>query len=189
MTIVRAAKPTPVRWTREQYYRMGEAGILPDRPRVELIEGEILQVSPHNPRHRRAIALSTTVLVTLFSQTHVVQVQLPLDLGEYSQPEPDFSLVPLEQERLAELHPTCPDLVIEISDSSLALDRRKGAIYAQAGIPEYWIVNLRKSRLEVHRQPEGGFYRATQLYQPDEPVAPAFRPNTNIPLASFFPGT
>lgn len=184
---MRAAKPTPIRWTRDQYYQMGEAGILPERPRVELIEGEILQVSPHNPRHRLAIAFSTTVLVTLFGTTHVVQVQLPIDLGQYSQPEPDFALVPIQQAREARLHPTCPDLVIEVSDTSLAFDRRKGAIYAAAEIPEYWIVNLRKGVLEVHRDPVGGMYRSTTLYREDEKVAALFQPDTAVPLQSFFP--
>lgn len=184
---MRSAHPAPVRWTREQYYAMGEAGILPERPRVELIEGEILLMSPQNHRHRHVIAFSTTVLVRLFGDTHVVQVQLPLDLGTYSQPEPDFSLVPIQQARTVTLHPTCPDLVIEISDTTLAYDRRKGRVYASAGIPEFWLINLRKKVLEVHRGPSDGGYTSTTLHRPDQPVAAAFRPELPIPLESFFP--
>jgi Uma2 family endonuclease len=161
--------------------------VLPDRPRVELIEGEILQVSPHNYRHRTAIAFSTTVLVKLFGSTHVVQVQLPLDLGTYSQPEPDFSIVPIRQAREVDLHPTCHDLVIEISDSPLAFDRRKGALYAQANIPEYWLVNLRKGVLEAQRDPKEGKYRSTTLHRPSESLSSLFQPGVLVPLESFFP--
>lgn len=166
---------------------MAELGILPDHPRVELIEGRILEVAAHNARRRKAIAFSNTVLVQLFAATHVVQVQLPLDLGLYSQPEPDFSLVPLEQARDAPLHPTRPDLVIEVSDSSLGFDRKKGRIYAAASIPEYWLVNLRKSVLEVHSDPDQDTYRSTRLYRPDEKVRPLFQPEVEVPLTSFFP--
>jgi len=142
------------RFTVDEYARMGDAGIFAPDERVELIEGEIIKVSPQNPPHARLISRLTTRLVKLFGDTHEIRVQLPLTLGMASEPEPDFSLVRLENAEGPYRHPDVADLVIEIADSSLRFDRRrKASLYAKFGLPDYWILNTRHQRVEVHRAP------------------------------------
>src|SRR5688500_7967084 len=146
------AEPHPLLWNKDDYYRLADLGFFDEKPRVELLEGEIVQLSPQNRRHQMAIGFGNNRLVELFGSTHIVYVQCPIDLGSLSQPEPDFALVPIQQAQTAVRHPTHPDLVIEVSDASLRYDRgRKLKVYLQAGIPEVWLVNLKKSLVEVYR--------------------------------------
>jgi len=144
----------PRKFSVEEYALMGEAGVFGPGERVELIEGEIIPLSPQNKKHGLRIAKLTTLLVFAFGRTHDIRVQLPLTLGANSEPEPDFALVPLELSEAGERHPRQADLVLEISDSSLTFDRQeKASVYAKAGIPEYWILNLRHQRLEIRQNP------------------------------------
>lgn len=145
----------PRKFSVAEYAQMGEAGIFRDGERVELIEGEIVPMSPHNRRHANRIARLTTFLVRLFGDTHEIRVQLPLTLNEFSEPEPDFALVPLDVADAAARHPASADLILEISDSSLPVDRHeKASLYAKSAVQEYWIVNLPHQRLEVRRRPQ-----------------------------------
>lgn len=178
----------PRKFTVEEYARMGEAGIFRDGERVELIEGEIVPMSPQNRRHANRVARLTTLLVKLFGSTHEVRVQLPLTLGTHSEPEPDFALVPLALADAALRHPECADLVLEIADSTLSLDRNeKASLYAKAGIPEYWILNLPHQRLEVRRQPQvdseapyGWSYASLTLVAPPQTCQPLFAPDQDF---------
>lgn len=141
------------KWDRETYYRMGEQGIFSPDERVELIEGVIHQLSPQNKTHARMVTRLTMLFTDLFRATHVVRVQLPLDLGD-SQPEPDLTLVTLEEEENCPLHPRTADLVVEVSESSLTYDRvEKASLYAKFGLPELWIVMPGSQRLEICRNP------------------------------------
>lgn len=161
---------------------MGEAGVFGLNERVELIEGEIIPVSPQNRRHASRTARLTTWLVTEFGKTHEIRVQLPLTLGSHSEPEPDFALVRLEVADAAPRHPGSADLVLEIADSSLAFDRNeKASLYAKAGIAEYWVLNLVSSRLEVRRDPAendelayGWGYSSLTILAPGQAVSPRF---------------
>ncbi len=172
----------------DEYALMGEAGVFRPGERVELIEGVIVSMSPQNVPHASRIARLTTLLVNAFGQTHEVRVQLPLTLGERSEPEPDFALVRFEQADQARRHPDGADLVMEISDSSLSFDRtEKASLYARAGIPEYWVLNLPAQRLEVRRQPrpdpEASFawgYSELTLVAPGQEVAPLFQPEARF---------
>jgi Uma2 family endonuclease len=174
----------PRLFTVEEYALMIEAGVFAPDERVELIEGEIIAVSPANPPHASRIARLTTVLVRLFGDTHEIRVQLPLTLGLRSEPEPDFALVRLEVADGAARHPAAADLVIEISDSSLRLDRNeKASLYAKAGVMDYWILNLKHHRLEVRRDAweqedavYGWDYATVSLHSPDQRVSPLFAP-------------
>ncbi len=176
------------RFTVDEYARMGDAGIFAPDERVELIEGEIIKVSPQNPPHARLISRLTTRLVRLFGDTHEVRVQLPLTLGLASEPEPDFTLVPLKGNNAPRRHPEVADLVIEIADSSLRLDRRrKASVYAKFGLPDYWIVNTRDGRLEVRRDPAerpeapyGWDYASLTVLAPGQTLSPL-----RIPGVSF----
>lgn len=180
-------------WTKEEYLKMVEAGVLSEGERVELIEGSIVQITPANPPHDYLVTRLTMALTRAYGDTHAVRVQVTLDAGERSLPEPDFSLI--RHERLSpERYGSEPDLVIEVSDSSLRYDReQKGSLYAKAGVPEYWIVNWRDRVVEVYRSPAAdpdapyGFaYTERSSTGTEGTVQPAFVPGAAVPVASFF---
>ena len=155
--------PQVKHWTRDDFYRMAEAGLFVDQ-RVELIEGEILTMSPMNPAHAASLQLVAKALEQAFGVEHCVRVQLPLHVDDCSEPEPDLAVVP-GTPRDYRSHPRGALLVVEISDTTLGFDRsRKRELYARASIQEYWIVNLLDCRVEVHRFPDGGDYAHTSTY-------------------------
>jgi Uma2 family endonuclease len=174
------AEPHPRLWTREEYYKMAEAGVFRPGERVELIGGRIVAMSPQNSPHFTAISLVEDALRMIFGAGHVVRVQGPLDVSPSSQPEPDIAVVRGTVRDYASGHPTTALLVVEISESTLTFDRgEKASLYASADIPEYWIVNLLDRRLEVYRdpvpvtgQPYGYGYRSCSHYFADDEVTP-----------------
>lgn len=187
------AQHQPRRFTVEEYARMGEAGIFPPGERVELIEGEILAPSPQNPKHARRIARLTSLLVRLFGETHEIRVQLPLTLSKFSEPEPDFALVSLQESDDAQRHPSGADLVLEIAESSLSFDRNeKASVYAKAGIQDYWVLNLVNKRLEVRRGPRerpssnyGWDYADLSLLAREQTVSPLAFPEVQFKIADL----
>ena len=178
------------RWTREAFEKLAEVGLIDPDARLELIDGEILQkMSPQSSRHATAVLLVAEALRSVFaSPAYTVRVQLPLALGPYSEPEPDVAVVEGTPRRYREAHPSTAVLVVEVADASLAFDRtRKAALYARAGIPDYWIVNLLDGVLEVHRQPEGDAYRERLVLPSQERVRPLARPEVEIAVAELLP--
>ena len=190
-----AVVPRPRLWTREEYYKMAEAGVFRPSERVELIGGRIVTMSPQNSPHATALTLAHEELRTLFGTGYVVRIQLPLDLSPSSQPEPDITVVRGSVRDYASTHPTTALLVVEISESTLAFDRgEKASLYASAGIPEYWIVNLLDRRLEVYRdpvpmpgQPYGYGYRNCTHYFAADGVATLAAPQEAIKVADLLP--
>lgn len=183
-----AATPRPHLWTRMDLQRMVESRILDPEARIELLDGEIVDMPPMGPLHGHAISWANGMLVRAFGAEWVVRVQLDLALDDYNQPVPDFALLTARRMRELTDHPSLVDLVIEVSDSSLSYDRiRKAAAYARAGIPEYWIVNLPQRRLEVHRQPDpaSGTWRERLELREDEVCQPLARPETSIRVAEL----
>lgn len=172
---------------------MGEVGIFAPDERVELIEGEILPLSPHNRKHATRIARLTTVLVRAFGDSHEIRVQLPLTLGSQSEPEPDFALVPLVVADRAERHPGTADLIVELSDASLSFDRKqKASLYARFGVAEYWLLNLKNHRLEVRRSPElrpkaafGWDYREVAVLASGQVLSPLFSPASEFSVGAL----
>ena len=166
------------RWTREEYERLGVLGVIGPEERVELIEGEIVVVPPMQSPHGTGIQLAYEALRTIFGAGFAVRVQLPIALGQYSEPEPDVAVVVGTPRDYKDAHPSTAVLVVEVSDSMLAFDRgRKASIYAAAGIPEYWIVNLVDRQLEIYRDPApmpgaryGHGYRTRTIALPGETV-------------------
>lgn len=178
-------EPQPHRWTRQEFERMAREGYFPPDARVELLDGEILDMAAMGPRHARSITLATGMLVRAFGPEWAMRVQLDLALDDYNQPVPDFALLTMDTMLDLEDHPSRVDLIIEVADSSLRYDRlRKAAAYARAGQPEYWIVNLRDRRLEVHRDPdpEAGAWRKRFELEEEAVCRPLARPETEIPV-------
>ena len=176
------------RWTREEYARMGEAGVFHPEAKTELIDGEVIEMSPQGSHHFTAIRKVEEVLRDTFRIGYDVRVQGPLDLAEHDEPEPDVAVVTGHFNDYAKAHPTRAVLVVEVSSSSLVFDRGpKLAAYARAGVPEYWIVNLVDRSVEVYREPAGGVYRSKRTSGPGEHVAPLERPDVQISVADLLP--
>lgn len=143
------------RFSVAQYHQMIHLGILTDDDPVELLEGWIIQKMPKNPPHRAATKLTRTALEAIVPSGWYVDAQEPITL-EDSEPEPDVVIVRGNTRDYLDRHPGSQDLalVIEISDSTLERDRTsKKRLYARAGIPVYWIVNLPEQKLEVYTEP------------------------------------
>ncbi|MBI3726405.1 Uma2 family endonuclease, partial [bacterium] len=145
------------RFTRTEYERMAEHGILSADERVELVNGEIVVMSPQAARHAIVMHLIAEALKRAFGRGHFVRIQVPLALGPYSEPEPDVAVVAGSPDDYLNDHPKTAVLVVEVSDTTLAKDRgAKLGDYAAAGIEDYWVVNLKAVPpvIEVYRKPK-----------------------------------
>lgn len=176
------------RWTRREYERMGEAGVFHPEAKTELIDGEIVEMSPQGSHHFTAIRKVEEVLRDVFRIGYDVRVQGPLGLSDLDEPEPDVAVVTGHFTDYAKAHPTKAVLVVEISNSTLVFDRGpKLALYARAGVPEYWIVNLVDRCVEVYREPVGEVYRSKRTSGPEEQISPAGRPEAAISVETLLP--
>jgi Uma2 family endonuclease len=141
-------------WTRPEYDRLIETGFFHEDDNVELIGGQLMVAEPQGSRHAATISLVADALRGAFGSGWYVMVQLPIALDEESEPEPDVAVVRGTAREHAETHPARPVLVVEVAQSSVALDRHhKANLYARAGVPEYWIVDIVDDVLEVYRRP------------------------------------
>jgi Uma2 family endonuclease len=158
----------------EQYHRMGEAGLFPPDARLELIDGEILTVPPMGIPHRWAVAALTRAIIgSPLGGLVFLLPQLSVILSDFSEPEPDISLLRLPEDQYRTRAPVAADIVllVEVSDSTLPFDRqRKMPLYARHGVPESWVVNIPNRRLEVFRRPEHGIYTDLQELEPGTQV-------------------
>ena len=186
------AGPKTIRWTREDYYKMAEAGLFEGR-RVELIRGEIFEMTPQLSPHAAAVRIADYTLRPVFGHGYVISIQLPLSLGLDSDPEPDLAVVPGAPRDFVGAHPSTAVLVLEVADSSLGYDRiTKGSLYAEANIQEYWILNLADRQLEVYREPRQeatGTYaygNVTTLGESDT-VSPLSAPGATIRVGDLLP--
>ena len=175
-------------WTREEYDRLVASGGFQPESRVQLIRGEIVEMAPQGAGHATSIRLTQTLLERLFTPGYEVRGQLPLALGQWSEPEPDVAAVRGAIEDYRDAHPANAVLVVEVADATLEFDRtRKQQIYADAGITEYWIVNLVDGVLEVYRNPQGGVYQQTLRLNPDDVVAPLTSPSARVRVSNLLP--
>src|SRR5262249_51742183 len=148
--------PAPRRFSLDEYHRLVEADILHEGERVELLEGVIVQMSPQKERHMRVIVRLTRWLTRALGDDYEVRPQGPLTL-EGSEPEPDLAVVTVASGGSPDAHPRSALLVVEVAETSLAVDRGvKARIYARGNIPEYWIVNVAGRCIEVRTDPEPG---------------------------------
>jgi Uma2 family endonuclease len=146
----------------DDYYRMAEVGLLSKDSRVELIEGEIIEMSPIGSTHGGTVKRSSTLLNRKLGDAVIVSVQDPIRLNDFSEPQPDIALLKPRKDFYSKSHPTPDDVlvVIEVADTSLAYDRNvKLPLYARVEIPEVWLMVLQKDVIEVHSQPKNGKYQ------------------------------
>jgi Uma2 family endonuclease len=145
----------------DEWRRLGEANIFPPESRLELINGEILEMAPIGFNHSGHLNRLNKLLTILMPDDVISSVQNPLQLGDLSEPEPDFMLLKSNDDFYSSRHPNASDvlLLIEVADRSLMFDQnQKLRLYALHGVPEYWLLNLNDSCLEVYRKPNGEVY-------------------------------
>jgi Uma2 family endonuclease len=180
-------------WSREEYDRLIAEGMFHPEERLELIEGEIIQRSPQRSNHATAVTLVENALRTVFGKNYVVRVQMPLAISSDSEPEPDLAVVTGTPRDYRDEHPNTAELVVEIADTTLTYDRtKKTALYAQAGIQEYWILNLINRQLEVYRQPYAGqattsSYKTHEVKTAAETIISLHGPQQSIAIANLLP--
>ncbi len=179
--------PAPHRWTYDEYVRIHEAGVFGEGVRTELIDGRIYIRMPQKNAHIIAVQLVFRALQAVFGEGFNLAMSLPMKM-EGDSPEPDVRILRGEIEdydgRAIEATKDVA-LVVEVSDTTLAFDRRtKVRLYAHHGISEYWIVNLRERTLEVRRRPFGEDYAETVVYRGDESVAVG---EATVAVASLLP--
>jgi len=183
-------------WTREEYERMIDAGILDENDRAELVAGEIVVKVTQKSPHATGVGKGQDALIAVLAPGFHLRVQLPLALDPDSEPEPDLAVVPGTRDDYGEAHPRSAALVIEVADSSLWFDRtQKAAIYARAGIQDYWILNVVDRVLEVYRDPApeaaspvGVGYRLRLTFGPGERITPLAFPSFSIAVDDLLPG-
>ncbi|HEU5407786.1 MAG TPA: Uma2 family endonuclease [Nitrospira sp.] len=181
------------RWTRREYDRMAEAGLFGPDEQVELLEGEIITVTPQQSLHSACIGLIDGALRQAFGPSYWIRIQLPLIVDPDSEPEPDLAVVPGSPRDYVHDHPRTALLVVEVADSTIAKDRTyKTKIYARAGIQEYWIVNLAEHCLEVYRDPvaapgPASLYRSSQKLTPSDSIAPLAATTATVAVADLLP--
>jgi Uma2 family endonuclease len=173
---------------REEYERMSAAGFFRDE-RVELLRGVIViaRMGPQNTPHANGIeALTQSLLPPLVGRANV-RVQLPFAAGDDSLPEPDLAVV--KPGRYMDAHPDQAFLIIEVADASLKIDRQeKAEIYARAGVPEYWVVNVAGRTIERHSEPTDGTYARVAPFRSGETVQPLAFPDVAVRVDDVFGG-
>jgi Uma2 family endonuclease len=189
MSLAPTDLPRRHRLTVSDYYRMAEVGILAPDARVELIDGEIIDMPPPGSLHAATVRLLQQVLSRKLEDRATVIAQDPVRLGEHSEPQPDLAVLRHREDLYRERHPQPADvfLVVEVAVSSLRFDRvTKQSLYAAHGIPEFWIVDLRAQRLIRHRVPRQGSY--TLVDEPDLEVPPVLSalPGIDVDLERLF---
>jgi Uma2 family endonuclease len=181
--------PRRHRLTVDDYYRMGEAGILRPGERVELIEGEILDMAPIGTRHSAAVDQLAELLRLAAGDHAIVRTQNPVLLDNQSEPEPDLALLRRRADYYRSAHPRPTDvfLIVEVADSSLGYDRDiKVPLYARHGVPEVWLIDIESRALARYREPAQGSFR--RLDQPDlgTPIELHALPDVRIDLGALF---
>ncbi len=189
------AAPLPLwRLTRARYDQIVDAGIFGPEDHVELLDGLLIAREPQGERHTIVLALVRAAIERAFGRGYWVREEKPVALDALSAPEPDLVVVRGQpRDYLGRGHPSHPLLTVEVAVTSLALDRvRKGALYARAGIEDYWVVNLKADVLEIYREPvrtpDGEWkYDSLRLLKRGAVVTPLAAPRARIRVAALLP--
>ena len=172
----------------DDYYRMAEVGILRPDDRVELIRGEIIEMSPIGLRHAACVDRATEFFVVALHGRANVRVQGPNRLDNYNEPQPDVSVLKSKTDYYLSGHPGPENiyLVVEVSDTTLAFDRNvKLPMYAIARIPEVWIVDIQAGVLLIHREPEGDAYKTLFAQGREDSISPVAFPDVVLKVADL----
>ena len=183
-------EPARRRFTVTEYYAMADAGILTENDRVELLDGDIIHMTPIGDWHAASVNRFTDLLHTPLKGRVVYISQNPTRLDDVSEPQPDVMLARWRDDYYESGHPKPSDvlLLIEVSDTTVDYDRtRKLSAYARAGIPEVWIVSRPDRRIEAYTNPSEGAYTSVRNAGPTETIAPQSFPDVALDVGQFFP--
>jgi Uma2 family endonuclease len=183
------------RFSRAEYERLIDLGVFQPGEHIELIGGELMVAEPQGAAHYTAIRKSAKALEAAFGPGWEVRTEGPIGLDDDSEPEPDVAVVPGSPDDYRHAHPSRPVLTVEISESSLAADRRrKGSLYARAGLADYWVLNLVDRVLEVYREPAsdsaapfGWRYARSEVFDASARVTPLAAPGSSISVSQLLP--
>jgi Uma2 family endonuclease len=176
-------------FTVEEYHRMADAGIFHPGERVELIEGEIVQISPISPRHAGCVINANRLFVMRLGERAVVSPQNPVIIQPRSEPQPDLLLLRPRAVSYSREHPAPEDvlLVVEVADTTARYDSLvKSRLYARAGIPEFWLLLVTDGTVEVYRTPGADGYASLTNHGPGQTVAPPAFPEIGFTVADSF---
>jgi Uma2 family endonuclease len=177
------------RFSVADYHKMGEANVFTEDDRVELIEGELIDMSPIKSPHAGKVTRLIRLLTKVIGEEAIVAAQNPIVLGDYSEPEPDITVLRPRADFYEGSHPRAGDvlLLIEVSDTSLRYDREvKIPLYARSGIPETWLINLPDQQLEIYLQPGAKGYRQELRPTRQETITLSQFPHVAIRIADLF---
>ena len=178
-------------FTRKEYHAMGKAGVFEHKERVELLEGEIIVMSPVGNRHAFCVDRLNYEFADLnISKRAIVRVQNPAATSPTSEPEPDLMLMAYKDDRYVSGHPSPQDilLLVEVADSSLNYDTNvKLRHYAQVGVREVWIADLRNDRVISHTEPSPQGYLVSRIYRPGDTISPTAFPDLKIAVSDIIP--
>ncbi len=183
LTVIHAPGTLQHSFSVADYYQMASAGILSADDRVELLDGQVVEMSPIGNRHAASVDELTEQFVMLLADRVRVRIQGPVRLSDLSEPEPDVALLVRREDRYAGGHPRAEHvrLLVEVADASIEKDRSvKLPLYAQAGIPEVWIVDLGSKCIEVYRQSAGRSYGHRRTVKPGETLSPEAFPDAEL---------
>ena len=181
-------------WTRQEYNCMASIGLFEGR-RVELIEGQVIDMAAMKSPHAVAVDLADAALKGVFGPGYYIRQQKPFVISNISEPEPDIAVIKGHIRDFTNAHPAAAELIVEVADSSLRYDRTvKGSLYVKAGIAEYWIVNLEDQQLEVYSEPRpdadadyGFSYRDSDNYRSGQQVAPMRASDKAVAIDDILP--
>lgn len=171
-----------------EYHKMAEAGIFQPEERVELIGGQIIKMIAKGTAHTAAVTRTARVLRHLLENQAEIRTQDPVQLDNFSEPEPDIAVVKVNSLDYADHHPTTAEvyLIIEVADSSFKYDCDiKGKIYAQSGIRDYWLLDVNKRQLHVFREPTQQGYQSEEIFAEDGIISPLQFPNITIAISQM----
>jgi Uma2 family endonuclease len=189
MTLQTTTQATRRPFSAEEYHRLYDIGVLKEDDRVELIDGEIIEMFAIGPRHAACVDKLAELLRDRINKIAIVRVQNPVHLNEYSEPGPDIALLVRRDDFYSTDHPSPKDVLIaiEVADSSLAHDREfKLPAYARAGIPEVWLVDLINSRIEIHTQPAESLFQEVRLVLRGQKVVSKTVPQLDLRIDELF---
>jgi len=181
-------QPIPLRFKVDDYYRMIELGMLTDYERAEIIEGELIRKMPIGDKHAACVERLNEFLRDELGKSVSIRNQQPIKVGDYNEPQPDLAIVRRRDDFYGNGKPTSKDCLalIEVSDSTLEYDRNKKLpLYAEAKIPEFWLVNLQNNTVEVHTEPRESVYSLIRVLRRGETIKSESVPNLEIEVGKI----
>jgi Uma2 family endonuclease len=183
--------PAKIRlWNLSEYHHLREKGILHPEEKIELIEGQLIKMSPKGTLHTAATRRIAKTLTNLLVNKAAIYTQDPVELDDNSEPEPDVSIVKIDPNDYVTHHPQTEEiyLIIEVADSSLEYDCEiKAKLYAKSGIEDYWVIDVRERKLYLFRKPEKTGYQNKQILRETDLITPLSFPTISVKISELLP--